>query len=75
MKDVLKTTGSFRSINVGVGDKDGVSHVAPPFGVVPDLMKDLFVWLKESDEHLLIKSCVFTMSLSLFTLLVMAMDG
>jgi len=59
MKDILKTAGSFRGVNVGVGGKDGVSHVAPPFGVVPDLMRDLFKWLKDSDEHLLIKSCVF----------------
>jgi len=59
MKDILITTGSFRGVNVGVGSKDGVSHVAPPFGVVPDLMRDLFKWLKDSDEHILIKSCVF----------------
>ena len=59
MKGILKTAGSFRGVNVGVGSRDGVSHVAPPFGVVPDLMKDLFEWLKNSDEHILIKSCVF----------------
>jgi len=59
MKDILTTAGSFRGVNVGVGSKDGVSHVAPPFGVVPDLMRDLFEWLKNSDEHILIKSCVF----------------
>jgi len=59
MKDILTTAGSFRSVNVGVGSQDGVSHVAPPYGVVPDLMKDLFEWLQKSDEHLLIKSCVF----------------
>jgi len=59
MKDILTTAGSFRGINVGVGSKDGVSHVAPPFGVVPDLMKDLFGWLQNSNEHVLIKSCVF----------------
>jgi len=59
MKDILNTAGSFRSVNVGVGSSDGVSHVAPPYGVVPDLMKDLFDWLKNSDEHMLIKSCVF----------------
>jgi Fic family protein len=59
MKDILKTAGSFRGVDVGVGSKDGVSHVAPPFGVVPDLMRDLFEWLKKSDEHILIKSCVF----------------
>ena len=59
MKGILKTAGSFRDVNVGVGSKDGVSHVAPPFGVVSDLMRDLFKWLKDSDEHILIKSCVF----------------
>ena len=59
MSNILKTAGSFRSVNVGVGSSDGVSHVAPPFGIVPDLMCDLFDWLKNSDEHILIKSCVF----------------
>lgn len=59
MKDILKTAGSFRSVNVGVGSSDGVSHVAPPYGVVPSLMQELFDWLKNSDEHILIKSCVF----------------
>ena len=59
MKDILSTAGSFRSVNVGVGSSDGVSHVAPPHGVVPDLMQKLFEWLKNSDEHTLIKSCVF----------------
>jgi len=59
MNDILTKAGSFRGVNVGVGSKDGVSHVAPPHGVVPALMVDLFEWLKNSDEHILIKSCVF----------------
>ena len=59
MKDILTNAGNFRSINVGVGSSDGVTHVAPPFGIVPNLMSELFDWLKNSDEHLLIKSCVF----------------
>ena len=59
MKGILSTAGSFRSVNVGVGSSDGVSHVAPPHGVVPDLMSNLFDWLKNSDEQPLIKSCVF----------------
>ncbi len=59
MSGILKTAGHFRSVNVGVGGSDGVSHVAPPFDKVPDLMIDLFEWLKRSDEHPLIKSCVF----------------
>jgi Fic family protein len=59
MGGILKTAGSFRTINVGVGSSEGVSHVAPPHGVVPNLMVELFGWLKTSKEHPLIKSCVF----------------
>ena len=59
MQGILKNAGSFRSVNVGVGNHKGVSHVAPPHGVVPQLMEQLFEWLAKSDEHLLIKSCVF----------------
>ncbi len=59
MSGILKTAGSFRTINVGVGGKDGISHVAPPYSSVPSLMQDLFDWLKNSDEHMLIKSCIF----------------
>ena len=59
MQGILKNAGSFRSVNVGVGNDEGVSHVAPPHGMVPQLMQQLFEWLQQSDEHLLIKSCVF----------------
>jgi Fic family protein len=59
MQDLLPSAGNFRTVNVGVGSSEGMSHVAPPYGVVPQLMGDLFTWLKESDEHPLIKSCVF----------------
>ena len=59
MNGILKNAGNFRSVNVGVGSKEGVSHVAPPHGVVPELMGQLFSWLGSSDEHPLIKSCIF----------------
>lgn len=59
MQGILRTAGDFRSVNVGVGSKDGVTHVAPPPVQVPKLMQELFSWLKTSDEHPLIKSCVF----------------
>lgn len=59
MGGILKTAGDFRVVNVGVGSKDGVTHVAPPPLQVPKLIGELFDWLKKSDEHLLIKSCVF----------------
>jgi Fic family protein len=51
---LLDDAGSFRSVNVAVG-----AHIAPPHTQVATLMQQLFGWLEESDEHLLIKSCVF----------------
>jgi Fic family protein len=59
MSGILKNAGNFRSTNVGVGSEDGVSYIAPQPTFVPQLMSDLFDWLKYSDEHPLIKSCVF----------------
>jgi Fic family protein len=59
MNEMLKTAGNFRKVNVGVGGEDGVSHIAPQPDLVPKLMDDLFSWLKDSEEHPLIKSCVF----------------
>ena len=54
MGDILKDAGSFRSVNVQVGD-----HIAPQYNLLSDLMQDLFSWLKTSDEHMLLKSCIF----------------
>ena len=54
MNEILHTAGNFRGTNVQVG-----VHIAPPHNVVSGLMQDLFDWLKHSDEHPLIKSCVF----------------
>lgn len=59
MQGVLKTSGVFRAVNVAVGGKDGVAHVAPPCDKVPILMSNLFDWLQNTDEHPLIKSSVF----------------
>jgi Fic family protein len=59
MGGILKRAGNWRHVNVGVGSREGVSHVAPPHDRVPQLMGELFDWLGASEEHLLIKSCVF----------------
>lgn len=59
MQEMLHGAGNFRTINVGVGGKNGVTHVAPPYERVPELMQELFGWLKKSDEHPLIKSSIF----------------
>ena len=59
MGEILTKAGTFRRTDVGVGDSKGVVHVAPPFMQVPNLMNDLFSWLKETEVHPLIKSSVF----------------
>ncbi len=59
MANILTKAGNYRTSNVGVGGKDGVTHVAPPQDRVPELMSELFDWLKNSDEHPLIKSSIF----------------
>jgi len=56
---ILNNAGSFRNENVGVYNKDGVSYVAPPSDRVPELMRELFDWLKLTKEHSLIVSSVF----------------
>lgn len=59
MDALIDSPGHFRTGGVGVFAGNKTVHVAPPADRVPALMKDLFSWLKRSDDHLLIKSCVF----------------
>ncbi len=48
MNEILNHAGNFRTSNVRVGEY-----------IAPQLMNELFRWLKNSDEHLLLKSCIF----------------
>lgn len=59
MQDLVEKNGKYRIDGVGIFDGEKVVHLAPPADRVPELMFDLFKWLKESDVHPLIKSCVF----------------
>ena len=59
MGKLLDNAGTYRHTNVGVGGKEGVTHVAPPPHRVQSLMGELFGWLQSTDEHLLIVSCIF----------------
>ena len=59
MQDLVERNGKYRIDGVGIFDGEKVVHLAPPADRVQELMFDLFKWLKESDVHLLIKSCVF----------------
>ena len=59
-KGLVDRPGKFRNCNAGVIDGAGnVVHMAPPFANVPSLVKDLFAWLADSEDPVLIKSCVF----------------
>ena len=54
MGGILSSAGRFRTVQVVVGE-----HVPPTPMMVSQLMGELFEWLEKSDEHPLIKSCVF----------------
>ncbi len=57
---LINENGTYRNHAEGVFDGNKVIFVAPPHELVPQLMSDLFDWLKnDKDVPLLIKSCVF----------------
>ena len=59
MKGLIDSAGKYRKQPVGIVKGSKVEHIAPPHDNVPYLMKDLFEYLKDSEELTLIKSCVF----------------
>ena len=59
MKGLVESAGRMRTKQVGIAKGSQVTHVAPPGAMVRPLMKDLFDYLKNDDEMLLIKSAVF----------------
>ena len=59
MSGLVDEAGMFRKGGVGVFDGDKPIHIAPPPDRVRDLMSNLFGWLENADDHLLIRSCVF----------------
>jgi len=59
MAGLVDEAGMFRKGGVGVFDGDKPIHIAPQADRVRDLMSDLFGWLENADDHLLIRSCVF----------------
>ena len=56
---LLDRPGQYRSRGVAVAGPQEIIHIAPPARRVPKLMGDLLAWLDDTDEHPLIKSCVF----------------
>jgi Fic family protein len=59
MQNLVERNGKYRTDGVGIFDGEKVVHLPPPANRVSELMFDLFEWLKNSDVHPLIKSCVF----------------
>lgn len=59
MEGRINTPGKWRTKAVGVVKGKKIAHPAPPAKLLPGLMKDLFDYLKKTDDHPLIKSCVF----------------
>lgn len=59
MNGLIESAGKYRKKGVGIVKGTNVEHIAPPYENVPHLMKDLFEYLKDSNELTLIKSCVF----------------
>lgn len=61
MRGLAEDAGSFRERNVGVADSrtGEIIHFGTLPQYVPGAVDDLLEWTRESDVHMLIKSCVF----------------
>ena len=65
-KDLVEESGCFRSRPVGVVDKQGnILHFGTLPDYVPGLVMELLDWVRDSEFHMLIKSCVFHYELEL----------
>lgn len=59
MAGLIESPGKIRNKSVGIVKGSKLAHIAPPSEMVKSLMNDLFSYLKNDDNLLLIKSCVF----------------
>lgn len=59
MNHLVYDAGLYRQGEEGVFEDEKIIHIAPPAERVPILMKDLFEYVNQYEEHILIKSCVF----------------
>ncbi len=59
MNNLVENAGNFRNTSVGILKGKKVVHIAPPHKDVSGLMANLFSYLKNAEDSLLIKSCVF----------------
>lgn len=59
MVGLTPEAGRFRSGNVGVFDGDKLVHAGTPAHYVPEVIGDLFEWLRRKKVHPLVASCAF----------------
>lgn len=59
MNGLIDNPGQFRKKSVGIAKCNNITHIAPPGEIVPFLINKLFEYLKNDNDLLLIKSCVF----------------
>lgn len=60
MRELVEESGMFRTRPVGVVDQEGhVLHFGTLPQYVPNLVMELLDWTRNSDLHMLIRSCVF----------------
>ena len=63
---LVEESGTFRNRPVGVVDSEGnILHFGTLPQYVPDLVMELLDWVKTSEVHMLIRSCVFHYELEL----------
>lgn len=59
MSALVHESGRFRTGGVGVFAGEKLVHMAPPADMVYGQITDLLDWVKNSQLHMLVKSCVF----------------
>jgi len=59
MKGLIDNAGKLRQTSVGIAKGKDIAHIAPPGDIVRSLMNDLFKYLRENEDILLVKSCAF----------------
>ncbi|CAN5473352.1 Fic family protein [soil metagenome] len=59
MSGLIPDAGKLRTQNVGIAKGKKVTHIGPKPVMIKGLMKDLLEYIKNDNELMLIKSCVF----------------
>ncbi|NLZ95512.1 MAG: Fic family protein, partial [Bacteroidales bacterium] len=59
LKGLVDNAGELRTTAVGIARGDEVAHIAPPAHLIEGQLKSLLDYVKQDEDLLLIKSCVF----------------